>query len=63
SLRQNISSLLQKYRRDDGDIVHRAQLHKTSPGAPVITPDTELPQKFIELEPLAGEKVVECGFL
>jgi hypothetical protein len=61
STRRTISSLLPKYRQADGDIVHI--VHKTSPGAPVFTPDTELAKEFIELEPNAEDKVVENGFL
>ncbi|KAJ8096594.1 Isochorismatase-like protein [Lipomyces tetrasporus] len=60
STRRTISSLLQKYRDADGDIVHI--VHKTAPGAPVFTPDTELAKVFSELEPNAREKVVEKQF-
>ncbi|KAK9239614.1 Isochorismatase-like protein [Lipomyces kononenkoae] len=60
STREAISSLLQKYRRAGGDVVHI--VHQTPPGAPVFTPDTDLAKEFAELEPSAGEKVVHKQF-
>jgi len=55
--REVIASLLCKYRKAGGEVVHI--VHKTPPGAPVFTPDTSLAKEFEELTPSANEKVIE----
>ena len=57
STRKTIHDLLEKYRQNNGTIVH--VVHKTPEGAPVFTPGTELAEEFAELEPKQGEKVIE----
>lgn len=60
STRKAISSLLERYRAASAPLVH--VVHKTPEGAPVFTPGTVLAAEFSELEPKAGEKVVEKSF-
>lgn len=58
--RKVVSSVLEKYRKSTlkgNNIVH--VVHVTPPGAPVFTSGTPLADIFVELTPLAGEKVVE----
>lgn len=43
-----IASLLEKYRKANGKIVH--VLHKTPEGAPIFTPGTLLAEEFKELK-------------
>ncbi|KAI9779280.1 MAG: hypothetical protein M1835_004749 [Candelina submexicana] len=56
STRKAISSLLEKYRKAGGDIIHI--VHQVPEGAPVFTPNTDLAKEFKELEPKEGEKVI-----
>ncbi|KAF2194576.1 Isochorismatase hydrolase [Zopfia rhizophila CBS 207.26] len=51
-----IASLLDRYRKASGKIVH--VLHKTPEGAPVFTPGTELAQEFKEVQAQDGEEVI-----
>lgn len=55
--RKAIASLLSRYRDAGGKVIHI--VHKTPAGAPVFTPDTKLAEKFEELAPKDGEKVIE----
>ncbi|KAI9812315.1 MAG: hypothetical protein M1827_004764 [Pycnora praestabilis] len=55
--RQAQASLLEKYRKTDGDIVH--VVHQVPEGAPVFTPNTELAREFKELEAEDGEEFIE----
>ncbi|KAF2647245.1 Isochorismatase hydrolase [Lophiostoma macrostomum CBS 122681] len=53
---QVIASLLDKYRKANGKVVH--VLHKTPDGAPVFTPNTELAEEFEDLKAKDGEEVI-----
>jgi len=55
--RQAIASLLEKYRKSNGSVVHVK--HSVPEGAPVFTPKTALAEEFEELAPKDGEKVIE----
>ncbi len=55
--RKVISSLLEKYRKANGKIVH--VVHIVPEGAPVFTPKTKLAEEYEELKPKDGEKVIE----
>lgn len=57
SSRKAISSLLEKYRKANGNIVHVT--HKVPDGAPVFTPGTKLAEEFEELTPKEGEKTIQ----
>jgi len=57
SSRKAISSVLEKYRSNGGEIFHI--LHQTPDGAPVFTPNTHLAQEFDELAPKSGETVIK----
>ena len=52
--RTTIHSVLQKYRKAGGDIIHIR--HMTPEGAPLFTPGTELAEEFAELVEGMGEK-------
>ncbi|OCL10180.1 Isochorismatase hydrolase [Glonium stellatum] len=56
SSRAAITSLLSKYRKAGGKIVHVK--HSVPEGAPVFTPGTELAEEFKELKPEDGEEVI-----
>ncbi|KAI5458200.1 isochorismatase [Mariannaea sp. PMI_226] len=58
--RKVIASLLQKYRKAKGEIVH--VIHDTPAQAPVFTPGTSLAEVFEELTPIQGEKIVHKNF-
>ncbi|KAF1984025.1 Isochorismatase hydrolase [Aulographum hederae CBS 113979] len=51
-----ILELLERYRAANGKIVHI--LHRTSEGAPIFTPDTELAEELDILAPKPGEETV-----
>lgn len=55
--RKVIASLLAKYRKRDGHVVH--VLHQVPEGAPVFTPDSHLAEEFDELAPVKGETVIK----
>ncbi|QIW94610.1 hypothetical protein AMS68_000128 [Peltaster fructicola] len=56
SSRKAIASLLDKYRKGGGKVVHVT--HSTPEGAPVFTPNTDLATEFSELQPKNGEKTI-----
>lgn len=58
--RKAITSLLQKYRDANGQVVH--VVHETPDGAPVFTPGTDLAKEFEELTPKGNEKVVRKNY-
>lgn len=47
-----IASLLEKYRRANGKVIH--VLHETPEGAPVFTPGTDLAKEFEEVKAKVG---------
>ncbi|EHK98657.1 putative Uncharacterized isochorismatase family protein yddQ [Glarea lozoyensis 74030] len=53
--RKVIGSLLNKYRKANGKVVH--VLHQVPDGAPVFTPGSDLAKEFDELKPKDGEPV------
>lgn len=59
--RKAIKSLLDRYREQDGKVVHI--VHKVPEGAPVFTPGTDLAKEFDELAPREGEKVMRTCVL
>jgi nicotinamidase-related amidase len=54
--RKVIASLLEKYRKANGKVVH--VLHQVPDGAPVFTPGSDLAKEFDELKPKDGEPVI-----
>merc|ERR1712029_506422 len=55
-----IASLLEKYRRANGKVIH--VLHETPEGAPVFTPGTDLAKEFEEVKAKDGETVIGKKF-
>ncbi|EJT48557.1 hypothetical protein A1Q1_02465 [Trichosporon asahii var. asahii CBS 2479] len=55
--RKNIEDLLEKYRKDGGQVIH--VVHQVPEGTPVFTPGTELAEEFAELKPTGNEAVVK----
>ncbi|KAI6790294.1 hypothetical protein KC361_g8024 [Hortaea werneckii] len=54
--RKAIATLLNKYRKKSGKIVHIA--HQAPDGAPIFTPQTPLAKEFDEVQASDGEKVI-----
>jgi len=56
STRKVIASLLEKYRKAGGSVVHI--VHQVPDAAPIFTPNTDLAKEFAELEPEGAEPVL-----
>lgn len=59
STRGAIKTLLEKYRKAGGDVVH--VLHRTPEGAPVFTPGEGVAEEMSEVRAEGGEKVSVCS--